>query len=55
MDNRQVRRFFIDKETFPTPLCDALIAGGYRQKRGGYIDYAGEIGHRESVAILASD
>ena len=44
MDNRQVRRFFIDKEDVPTPLCDALIAGGYRQKRGGYIDYAKESG-----------
>ena len=42
MDNRQVRRFFIDKGDSPTPLCDALIAGGYRQKRGGYIDYAKE-------------
>lgn len=44
MKNYQVRAFFIDKKDVATPLTDDLIAGGYVQKRGGYIDRARESG-----------
>lgn len=42
MSNKQVRDFFIGKEKTPCPKTDKLIAGGYRQKSGGYIAYAKE-------------
>ena len=42
MNNRQVRKFFIGKETVSCPLTNELIASGYKQKWGGYIKYAKE-------------
>lgn len=44
MKNYQIRRFFIDKGNVATPITDELIACGYVQKRGGYIDRARERG-----------
>lgn len=42
MVNRQVRAYFINKNECPCPLTDELVGGGYRQKTGGYIQYAKE-------------
>ncbi len=44
MDNRQVRKFFINKDTTPCPLTKELIGKGYVQKSGGYIKYAESCG-----------
>ena len=40
----QVRKFFEDKRNVDCPLKTELIAKGYRQKSGGYINIAQDLG-----------
>ena len=44
MNNLQVRKFFADKENANHSITDRLVAGGYRQKDGGYIKNAKRAG-----------
>lgn len=39
MNNRQIRKFFLDKDV-SSSLTDELVAAGFKQKSGGYIKYA---------------
>lgn len=39
MNLAQVKAFFIDKENTPCPLTNELIASGYKQETGGYVNY----------------
>ena len=40
----QVKKYYSGKENAPCPLTDKLIAAGYRQVGGGYIDRARKMG-----------
>ena len=40
----QVKKYYSGKENAPCPLTDKLIAAGYRQAGGGYIDRARKMG-----------
>lgn len=40
----QVKKYYSGKENTPCPLTDKLIAAGYRQVGGGYIDKARKMG-----------
>ncbi len=40
MNSRQVRKYYIDKDSTPCPLTDELTRNKYVQKNGGYIKYA---------------
>ncbi len=42
MNNRQVRMFYEGKDNVPCPLTEELMAAGFKQKSGGYIQYAKE-------------
>lgn len=44
MNNKQIRKFFINKENVECPLTEGLIESGYVQKSGGYIQRAKESG-----------
>lgn len=56
MNNLQVRRFYQNLEHIPCPLTERLISGGFRQKSGGYIEYARAcgIGHPSQYWHLIS-
>lgn len=44
MNNLQIKNYFSKMEKTPCPHTDRLIAAGYRQKSGGYISYAKQMG-----------
>ncbi|MCI1954408.1 MAG: hypothetical protein LKJ37_05460 [Ligilactobacillus acidipiscis] len=44
LTNSQIKKFFVDKENAPCPITNRLIENGYRQKSGGYISYAKQLG-----------
>lgn len=44
MNNRQVRKYFIDKDNTACPLTEELIRNGFVQKAAGYIQYANSCG-----------
>ena len=48
MDLSQVKTFFTSKEHIPCPLTNDLIAQGYKQQGGGYVDYLRKKGCNEN-------
>lgn len=44
MTNRQVRKYYIDKEHTDHPITDRLISGGYMQSSGEYISNTRSVG-----------
>lgn len=42
--NEDVHAYFENKEHVPSPLTEELIAGGFRQRSGGYMAYARSLG-----------
>lgn len=44
MYNFQIKSFFHDKENIPSPITMRLLKAGYRQKTGGYVSYAKQLG-----------
>lgn len=47
MNNKQVRKYFIDKDNVACPLTEELIRNGYVQKAKGYIQYARSCGVKD--------
>lgn len=44
MTNRQVRKYYIDKEHTDHSITDRLISGGYMQSSGEYISNTRSVG-----------